>query len=236
MKKWKGKNHTRFPARDLLIGGVDEAGRGSLVGPLIVVGISVRFSQLEELSKIGIKDSKLLTPLSRRRMLSSMMDYVESLCICKLSPTDVDFGVLFSSLNILEAQAMAAIIEDIVPHIAYIDSCDVNPVRYGERVAGFLSTNRPKKIISSHHAEAKSLVVAAASILAKVTRDYEITRIREQYGEIGSGYPSDRKTVEFIKNWIVEKKILPPFVRKSWKPMKALLNREQCIPLDQFVL
>jgi ribonuclease HII len=136
----------------------------------------------------------------------------------------------------LEAQAMAAIIEDIVPHIAYIDSCDVNPVRYGERVAGFLSTNRPKKIISSHHAEAKSLVVAAASILAKVTRDYEITRIREQYGEIGSGYPSDRKTVEFIKNWVVEKKILPPFVRKSWKPIKALLNREQCITLDQFVL
>ena len=54
------------------------------MGPLIVVGISVRFSQLEGLRKIGIKDSKLLTPLSRRRMLSSMMDYVESVCICKL--------------------------------------------------------------------------------------------------------------------------------------------------------
>ena len=232
----KGKNYGRFPANDFLVGGVDEAGRGSLVGPLIVVGISVKFSQLDQLGKIGIKDSKMLTSLNRRRMLSSMMDYVDSICICKLSPTDVDFGVLFSSLNVLEAQAMAAIIDEIVPHIAYIDSCDVNPERYGERVAGFLSTNIPKEIISVHHAEATSLVVAAASIVAKVTRDNEITIIREQFGEVGSGYPSDRKTVEFIKNWISEKKILPPFVRKSWKPMKALLNREQSIILDQFVL
>ena len=117
MNKWKGKNHTRFPARNIIIGGVDEdQARGSLVGPLIVVGISVRFSQLDELSKIGIKDSKLLTPLSRRRMLSSMMDYVESLCICKLSPTDVDFGVtIFHSLNILEAQAMAASLKILSP-------------------------------------------------------------------------------------------------------------------------
>ena len=91
---------------------MDKAGRGSLVGPLIVVGISVRLSQLEELRKTGIKDSKLLTPLSRR-MLSSTMEYVESVWICKLSPKDVDFGVLFSSLNVLEAQAMAAIIEGL---------------------------------------------------------------------------------------------------------------------------
>ncbi|MDQ5868853.1 MAG: ribonuclease HII [Thermoproteota archaeon] len=236
MHNCEGKKRTRFPARDLLIGGVDEAGRGSLVGPLIVAGISVRVSQLDDLRKIGIKDSKLLTSLRRRRMFSSMMDCVESVCICKLSPSDVDFGVLFSSLNVLEAQAMAAIIEDIIPHIAYIDSCDVNPKRYGESVAGYLSTNRPRKIISSHHAEATSLAVAGASIVAKVTRDCEITRIREQYGEIGSGYPSDRKTIEFIKNWMDENKIAPPFVRKSWKPMKALLNREQCIILDQFVL
>ena len=144
----KGKNYGSFPANDFLVGGVDEAGRGSLVGPLIVVGISVKSSQLNQLGKIGIKDSKMLTSLNRRRMLSSMMDYVDSICICKLSPIDVDFGVLFSSLNVLEAQAMAAIIDEIVPHIAYIDSCDVNPERYGERVAGFLSTNIPKEIIS----------------------------------------------------------------------------------------
>ncbi len=236
MQDREGKHRTKLRERDLLIGGVDEAGRGSLIGPLIVAGISVRSSKLDELEKIGIKDSKLLTSLRRRRMLSGMMDYVESICICKLSPSDVDFGVRYSSLNVLEAEAMAAIIDDIVPHIAYIDSCDINPKRYGKNVAEILSTNRPQKIISSHHAEETSVAVAGASILAKVIRDYEITKIREQYGDIGSGYPSDKKTIEFIKNWMDEEKIAPPFVRKSWKPMRALLKREHGITLDQFVV
>ncbi len=81
-------------AIDRLIGGVDEAGRGALVGPLIVAGISIKSSRLHELVKIGIKDSKMLSPKQRRSLIPKLVDQVECICICKLTPTDVDDGVI----------------------------------------------------------------------------------------------------------------------------------------------
>lgn len=223
--KERNKN-SKTLGTDLLIGGVDEAGRGALVGPLIVAGICIKSSRLLELVKIGIKDSKLLTANRRRSMIPKLIDHAECICICKLTPADVDYGVINSSLNLLEAQAMAAVIENIFAYTVFVDSCDVNPVRYRKSVSEFLCINRPKKIVSLHHAEAANVAVAGASIVAKVMRDYEMSRIREQYGEMGSGYPSDKKTIKFVRDWMGKNNIPPSFIRKSWKPMRTLLNRE----------
>jgi ribonuclease HII len=213
-------------AIDRLIGGVDEAGRGALVGPLIVAGISIKSSRLHELVKIGIKDSKMLSPKQRRSLVPKLVDQVEFICICKLTPTDVDRGVINSSLNLLEAQAMAVVIENIFPDTVFIDSCDVNPIRYRKSVSEFVCVNRPRRIISLHHAEDASIAVAGASIVAKVTRDYEMLRIRQEYGEMGSGYPSDKKTKKFVREWIEKNNTSRQFIRESWKPMKTLLNRD----------
>jgi ribonuclease HII len=214
----------RLRYTDRLIGGVDEAGRGALVGPLVVAGISVKSSRLHRLAKMGIKDSKLLSPKQRRSLIPKLIDEVESICICKLTPLDVDCGVKDNNLNLLEAQAMAVVIDNIFPDIVFIDSCDVNPVRYRKSVSKFVCINRPKKIISQHHAEHASIAVAGASIVAKVTRDLEMLRIREEYGEMGSGYPSDKRTKEFIRKWIEKNKTPRHFIRKSWKSMKTLFD------------
>jgi ribonuclease HII len=66
--------------------------------------------------------------------------------------------------------------------------------------------------------------VSGASIIAKVIRDSEISKIRVQYGDIGSGYPSDKKTIRFVKDWYSQKNQIPPFARKSWKPAQLIVS------------
>ena len=75
-----------------------------------------------------------------------------------------------------------------------------------------------------HHADRLSVVVSGASIIAKVRRDSELSKIRIKYGDVGSGYPSDKKTIKFVKEWFRKKNEIPPFARKSWKPAKMIVS------------
>ncbi len=159
-------------------------------------------------------------------MIFELVEHTKWLCICKLTPAEVDHAVLYNSLNLLEAQAMAAVIENIMPHAVFVDSCDINPIRYRKSISEFLNFNKPEKIFSLHHAERVNVTVAGASILAKVIRDNEISRINEKYGEVGSGYPSDKKTIKFLKTWMSKNDVAPSFVRKSWKTMKRCLIKD----------
>jgi ribonuclease HII len=85
-----------------------------------------------------------------------------------------------------------------------------------------------------HHADSLNIVVSAASIVAKITRDEEIEKIRKTHCNIGSGYPCDDKTMGFIRDWVSKYKRAPNFARKSWRPLKLMLEEiEQC-KLSQF--
>ena len=76
-----------------------------------------------------------------------------------------------------------------------------------------------------HHADRLNVVVSGASIIAKVIRDSEISKIRLKYGDVGSGYPSDKKTIKFVQEWFEQNREIPPFARKSWKPAQLILSR-----------
>jgi ribonuclease HII len=165
----------------------------------------------------------LLTPSRRNSLIFEIVEYAEWVCICKLSPADIDQAVLCNSLNLLEAEAMAAVIENITPYAVFVDSCDVNPIRYRKSIFGFLNLYKPEKIFSLHHAERVNVTVAGASILAKVIRDSEISQINKKYGQVGSGYPSDEKTIRFLKSWMSKNDVAPSFVRKSWKTLNRCL-------------
>jgi ribonuclease HII len=78
-----------------------------------------------------------------------------------------------------------------------------------------------------HHADQLNLVVSAASIIAKTVRDNEIQAIRRMHNTIGSGYPSDQKTMYFIREWVKKYKNAPGFARKSWRPLRTMLY-ENC--------
>jgi len=207
----------------ILVGGVDEAGRGSIVGPLIVAGISVRESKIALLHNMGVKDSKALNPKVRAKLFGEIMNVIDSVCIHKVDPVEVDGSVSFNGLNRLEAKVMASVINSIGADEVYVDCCDVNPQRYREYMECHL-TCKPKKLYSLHHADVINMVVSAASIIAKITRDKEIQHICSTYGSIGSGYPSDQRTMRFIRDWVAKNGSAPEFTRKSWKPLRMMLD------------
>jgi ribonuclease HII len=220
-------------SKDILIGGVDEAGRGSIIGPLIIAGISIRDSKISELSKIGVKDSKKLTKKLRESMFFSIIDLADSLCICKIDSDEIDDNVFLNNLNKLEAEAMAAVINNLRVDEVYVDCCDVNIERYKECIkCRLVSCNT--KLYSMHHADQLNLVVSAASIIAKIVRDNEIQAIRRIYHTIGSGYPSDEKTMYFIRKWVEKYKNAPSFARKSWRPLRTILYENSSYKVTHF--
>ncbi|HEX2305617.1 MAG TPA: ribonuclease HII [Nitrososphaeraceae archaeon] len=206
-----------------MICGIDEAGRGSLLGPIIVAGVCVNKKSISEMVERGIKDSKLLGPKKRKVLFGHVIGVAKSVCVCRINIEDIDLHVFGNNLNLLEAEAMAIIIGNMKSDKTYVDSCDVNPSRYQRTIRSFLKRNNTK-LISMHHADRLNVVVSGASIIAKVIRDSEISKIRLKYGDVGSGYPSDKKTIKFVKEWFRQKNEIPPFARKSWKPAQMIVS------------
>jgi ribonuclease HII len=206
----------------MLIAGVDDAGRGSVIGPLVIAGILISEEDLPKLKELGVRDSKLLSPQRREKLAAEIRRIVKNYTVIKLSPKEIDAvvqrGVKLHRLNRLEAHTMAKIIETLKPDIAYVDASDVLEERYKQHILECLPFK--VEVISEHKADRKYPVVSAASIIAKVERDKEIAELAKKYGDFGCGYPTDPKTIEFLKKCLQQTGEYPDFVRKSWKPAK----------------
>ena len=201
--------------------GIDDAGRGSMLGPLVIAGISLDKKNLRKISSLGVKDSKKLSPKLRESLYKQIIKIVDDYHVAKISPKSIDASVKKHCLNGLEAKYMAKVVSKLNPDTSYVDSCDVNPQRFGKEISR-LSGNH--KIKSYHHADSRFVVVSAASILAKVTRDRAITKLRKDY-DLGSGYPSDSLTVKFVTKYYKKNHEMPNFVRKSWKPVQKIVTK-----------
>jgi len=110
--------------------GVDEAGRGSMLGPLVVAGISISKSKVNLLKKLGVKDSKKLSPMARERLYKKIIETVDDYYVVRIPPRIIDKSVSTHSLNHLEAKYMAKVISKLSPSTAFVDSCDVNFKRF----------------------------------------------------------------------------------------------------------
>ena len=202
--------------------GVDEAGRGSMVGPLVVAGITISKPKISQLKKLGVRDSKKLSPAARERLYKKIIETVDDYYVVRIPPRIIDKSVSNHSLNHLEAKYMAKVISKLSPSTAFVDSCDVNSKRFGKEISELTSST---KIRSYHHADSRFVTVSAASILAKVSRDRAIMKLANSH-DIGSGYPSDPKTKTFVKKIIRKNRDLS-FLRKSWKPVQILMKKRK---------
>jgi len=205
--------------------GVDEAGRGSVIGPLVIAGVSVEENDLPKLVDIGVKDSKLLSPQKRETLATQIRKLALNCHVVFLSPVEIDHvvetGKRLHRLNRFEAQSMARVIAVLKPDVAYVDASDVIADRFGEHIAENLDFNL--KIVSEHKADITYPIVSAASIIAKVERDQAISNLQKKHGNLGCGYPSDSKTINFLGDWIRKFGSYPDFVRKSWKTSKRVM-------------
>jgi len=200
--------------------GVDDAGRGPMLGPLVIAGISLEKKNIKKLSTLGVKDSKKLSPKLREQLYKKIIEIVDDYYITKISPRSIDASVKKHCLNGLEAKYMAKVVSKLNPDVSYVDSCDVNPARFGREISK-LSDNH--KIKSYHRADSRFVVVSAASILAKVSRDRAIMKLQKVHN-LGSGYPSDSVTVKFVTKYYKKTHEMPKFVRKSWKPVQKIIK------------
>jgi ribonuclease HII len=206
----------------VLIAGVDEAGRGCVIGPLVIAGVLIREERIPALTRLGVKDSKLLSSKKRGVLAAEIARLAERHIIMKLSPVEIDRAVKsgrkLHKLNRLEAQTMAMIIGALKPDEAYVDAADVLEERFKHHIQEGLPFKA--KVIAKHKADRTYPVVSAASIIAKVERDKEIAALTGEYGDFGSGYLTDPKTMRFLKQWLETHGEYPDCVRKSWKPAK----------------
>jgi ribonuclease HII len=209
------------------VAGVDDAGRGPIIGPMVIAGVLLPEEHLKELVNMGVKDSKLLTPLKRTELARKIRYEVEKVTVREVQPKDIDEVVLYGGklkkLNFLEAKVMADVINELRPAKAYVDASDVNEERYGETIREFLLMDLKQiRIISKHHADRTYPQVSAASIIAKTRRDEVIDQLHDEYGDFGSGYITDPKTMNFLRDYRRHHDKFPAIVRISWRTVKEI--------------
>ncbi len=204
--------------------GIDEAGRGCVIGPLVVAGVLIAAERLAELSALGVKDSKRLTR-ARREQLSAQIERIATrLFVKEIRPRELE-----ENLTEIELRAMAQIIQESCAYHVVLD-LPVGPAARESFVRRLRSAvgHDTFGIIAENRADARYPIVSAASIIAKVHRDRAIERLRQQYGDFGWGYPSEPKTRAFLKEFYERTGHFPDCARRKWCTLQKLAE----IPLD----
>jgi ribonuclease HII len=218
-----------------MICGCDEAGRGPVLGPLVVAGVLAENE--ESLRAIGACDSKQCTPKKREQLAKQIKDLVTNYEVIVLPASDIDDLRKTMTLNELEVFVFSKIIEKLKPDVCYVDAADVNEDRFGKDILARLSWK--PTMISKHKADETYTIVGAASILAKTIRDEHVRHIAQELEKklnlpLGSGYPADPATRTFLKTWVDTYGDLPPHVRRSWETAQQLLKAHTTKRLDDF--
>jgi ribonuclease HII len=211
--------------------GVDEAGKGAVLGPLVVAAVGCK--RLKDLDHIPLRDSKVLSP-DERAELYSRITASFPWTVLSIEARDIDILRRCGTLNLVMARAHASAIRELRPKKAFVDACDVIATRYGRMVSACLDF--PCTVVAEHHADENRPLVSAASIVAKVTRDRQVASLSPEFGEIGSGYPSDHRTVSFLEEYILTHKRPPSCARASWQTTRDLIYRAEQAELSRFFM
>ncbi len=217
----------------MLMLGIDDAGRGPVIGPMVLAGVLADEKTIRAFKRLGVKDSKLLTAKKREYFAEIIKQKAEFFQVELAFPDEIEkrnhSGI---DLNKLEAIKMADIINKInkgLKKIKVIIDCPSPGIR---KWTDFLKTRihnlSTLEIVSEHKADKNYVIVAAASIIAKSIREKEMDKLREKYGkEIGSGYCTDPATCKFLEKYAAKHKKDGLF-RKTWTTWKkACANLEQ---------
>jgi ribonuclease HII len=188
---------------------------------------------IEKIKSLGVKDSKLLTPQRREFLLKELKKITKEIKTIIIKPNEIDSALISKELNLnwLEAVKSAEIINYLNPENAIVDCPSNNILAYKNFLIKHIK-NKKINLVVEHKADFKYEVVSAASIIAKVTRDKEIKKIQEKIKHpIGSGYPSDPITQEFIKKYYMK---FPEIFRKTWASYRRLINIKKQKQISDF--
>lgn len=216
-------NEQRATSNEQRILGIDEAGRGPVIGPLVVCGLIMNLSNTSKLWQIGVRDSKMLTSFRRKKLKEEIQPLAEAYELIIISPENIDK----EGMNDLELRVVVKLISQFYPDQVFLDAPTRNCFSYQKKIRRLLPAEMKVELVVENFADKNYPVVGAASILAKVERDRIISELGKQYGNIGSGYPSDEKTIKFLREYFRGKGCFPPIVRKRWKTLQRIKKKEE---------
>jgi len=202
----------------ILICGIDEAGRGAIIGPMVIAGVVIDSKDEKKLKKIGVKDSKVLSPKRREELAKKIEDIARNIIVLRVQPCKIDsYRTQKINLDKIEAMKMAEIIEICGAKKIFIDSLEQNSKKFKDLILSFLK-NKDVELVVENYLDESVPVVSAASIIAKVNRDEAAEEIRKRVGfDFGTGYSHDIRTIQFLQKLIKERKgELPSYVRQTW--------------------
>jgi ribonuclease HII len=206
-----------------IAGGVDEAGRGCVVGPLVVAGVAADPDGVEELAELGVRDSKKLSPNRRESLYGDILKVCSRANWLHIVPSEIDTvvrtGKRYRKLNYLEALYFAKVIDELGAEEVVVDASDSVPARFQGVIS--VNLNVDCRVRAFHKADRDYPLVSAASIIAKVERDRQVELLRAQHGDFGSGYPSDPRTKIYFRKWLEEGRDPPLWTRCSWKSWRT---------------
>jgi ribonuclease HII len=213
----------------MMIAGIDEAGKGPVIGPMCIGGVKIEESKAHILKVLGVADSKKLTPRKREQLAVQIKKHADGFFILEVSPSQIDELRKIMSMNEIMVVCFSKVLEQLKPDLVYVDAADVKAERFAENLRRQYAKTNPDHakeidIVSMHQADAFYPAVSAASIIAKVRRDELIEGLKKEWGEdFGSGYPSDPKTKEFLLKWGKEHNgEFPEIVRHSWQTVENI--------------
>jgi ribonuclease HII len=207
--------------------GVDEAGKGPVLGPMVAACVVASERALPS----GVDDSKRLTAGRREELAAALRERADAVGVARIGVARIDDPA--TDMNSLTVAAHAAAVEAAgATGTGLADAGDVDADRFARRVSD--GAPAAATVRAEHRADESHSLVAAASVVAKVERDAAVADIAARYGDVGSGYPSDPATREFLREYVDAHGTLPACARESWKTSRDVLAAAEQSALDSF--
>jgi len=212
----------------MIIAGIDEAGRGAVIGPMVLAGVSIDSKDSKKLRLIGVKDSKELTPKRREELFKEIESIAKDIVVVKVSACKISsFKAKGINLDKLEAMKISEIISMLKADKIYIDSIEQNSQKFESMVREFLPEDKKNvKLVVKNYLDESNPAVSAASIIAKVERDREIEEIKKRVNfDFGVGYSHDEKTRAFIEEILQTEEKPPSYLRIHWETVEQIARK-----------
>lgn len=224
------------PKNQKIIVGLDEAGRGPVLGPLVMVALAIKEEDQKKLEWMGVKDSKQLSSEAREELFERIRDVVHDFRIEVIEPDAIDLSLQSANTNLnwLEAETSARMVSELDPDVIILDCPSPNTAAYREFVLERLSEAVRKKatLLAEHKADVNHIIVSAASVIAKVIRDRHVEHLIKEIGiDCGSGYMSDPKTQQFLEKYY---DTFPHLFRRGWQSYKDVEEKKKQKRLGEF--
>ncbi|MFB6116705.1 MAG: ribonuclease HII [Candidatus Nanosalina sp.] len=215
--------------------GIDEAGRGPVIGSMFIGGFMINEEDIEKLEDLGVKDSKKLSD-SKREDIRGRLESVGEVFLQEFTASTLDDMMDVMTINEIELKGFADVIDLAEPDKVVMDLPEPDGERFIGKVKDLMDTDHHDvEFVAEHGADDKFPVVSAASIVAKSARESHVEKLHEKYGyDFASGYPHDKPTIEFLERYLDQEDELPSETRKAWSTAQRLLDEYRQNSLGDF--